>query len=114
MSPEAKIWNVEFAGFGSSAAEPAHVSVGLMYPDVSPEEGETRVRHLTIGLYDVRAADDIRVSYDKKRDGWSIEQASTFTWDGDDELCDPDWQEVAFIQAWGREKPDQEPRCSQN
>jgi hypothetical protein len=56
-----------------------------------------------IGLSDVRAADDIQVSYDFKRDGWVIKQASTFEWDMDDEACDSDWQEVAFIQAWGRD-----------
>ena len=39
-------------------------------------------------------------------DGWKIEQASTFSWSADEKVCDPDWQEVAFIQAWGREKPD--------
>jgi hypothetical protein len=52
----------------------------------------------------VRAADDIRIHYDFERDGYVIEQASTFTWSIDDEECDPDWQEVAFIQAWAREK----------
>lgn len=64
-------------------------------------------KHIEIELSDVRAADSIRVSYDFGRDGWKIEQASTFSWDGDDDVCDPDWQEVAFIQAWAREKPDQ-------
>lgn len=57
-----------------------------------------------IGLMDVRAADSIRVSYDFERDGWKIEQASTFEWESDDKVCDPDWQEVAFVQAWGRER----------
>lgn len=75
--------------------------VDLYYPDLP----DTKVRKIVIGLMDVRAADDIMVSYDKGRDGWKIEQASTFEWDEDDEVCDPDWQEVAFIQAWGREKP---------
>jgi hypothetical protein len=73
--------------------------IDLWYPDVP----DTRVRKFVIGLMDVRAADDIRVSYDKERDGWKIEQASKFEWDGDDEVCDPDWQEVSFVQAWGRE-----------
>jgi gentisate 1,2-dioxygenase len=43
-----------------------------------------------------------------KRDGWAILQASTFEWSADDEVCDPDWQEVAFVQAWGREKKEEE------
>jgi gentisate 1,2-dioxygenase len=53
---------------------------------------------------DVRAADSIRISYDHERDGWKIEQASTFEWEANDTVCDPDWQEVAFVQAWGRER----------
>ena len=73
--------------------------IDLWYPDVP----DTTVRKFVIGLVDVRAADDIRVSYDKERDGWKIEQASTFEWDGDDEVCDPDWKEVAFVKAWARE-----------
>ena len=52
----------------------------------------------------MRAAHGIRATYDFERDGWKIEQASTFSWEGNDEVCDPDWQEVAFIQAWGRQK----------
>jgi len=74
--------------------------INMWYPDVP----STQIRKFVIGLIDVRAADSIRVSYDKKRDGWKIEQASTFTWDVDDDICDPDWQEVAFISAWQREK----------
>ena len=43
------------------------------------------------------------IKYDFDRDGWQILQASKFSWDGDDEECDPDWQEVAFVKAWARE-----------
>ncbi len=73
--------------------------IDLWYPDTP----DATVRRFVIGLVDVRAADDIRVSYDKERDGWKIEQASIFRWDADDEECDPDWQEVAFIKAWARD-----------
>ena len=66
-------------------------------------EGE--IEALVIGLSDVRAADDIRVSYDFDRDGWKIEQASCYEWAYDDKECDPDWQEVAFVKAWAREVP---------
>ena len=62
------------------------------------------VKFVKLGIVDVRAADDIRISYDFDRDGYKIEQASTFEWDSDDDVCDPDWQEVAFIQAWQRDK----------
>ncbi|MNE46040.1 hypothetical protein D3C80_1403600 [compost metagenome] len=72
-----------------------------------PEQRE--VKFVQLGLMAVRATDDIRISYDFDRDGWKIEQASRFSWNVDDEVCDPDWQEVAFIQSWGRaETPEQE------
>jgi hypothetical protein len=74
--------------------------IDLWYPRV-----EGNPAFAEIGLMDVRAADSIRVSYDFERDGWKIEQASTFEWESDDKACDPDWQEVAFIQAWGRQRP---------
>lgn len=79
------------------------ISVALCYPNL-----DKNLNAVEIELVDVRAADSILVSYDKERDGWVIKQASTFEWDPDDEECDPDWQEVAFIQAWGREKPKNE------
>lgn len=80
------------------------VCVSLFYPDVVGHE----IKNVRIGLLDVRAADDIRIHYDKPRDGWVIEQASKFKWHGDDSVCDPDWQEVAFIQAWAREEKESE------
>ena len=69
-----------------------------------PRNVDSPVKYIQVGLMDVRAADDIRVSYDFDRDGWKIEQASVFEWAADDEVCDPCWQEVAFIQAWSQEK----------
>lgn len=69
------------------------VHVELWYPRVDPG----KVQAVTVGLCDVRAADDVRISYDFERDGWSIQQGS-----GDD-IDDPDWQEVAFVQAWARD-----------
>lgn len=79
------------------------LNLDLWYPRLDT----STVKAFVIGLSDVRAADGIRVSYDFERDGWRIEQASTFSWDGDDPVCDPDWQEVAFVQAWARQKPDE-------
>ena len=70
----------------------------LYYPNIH------MIDKVEVNLSDVRSADSIRISYDFDRDGWKIEQASIFEWDGDDEVCDPDWQEVAFVQAWAREK----------
>lgn len=82
------------------------VMVELSYP---PRETEPTERPnpsvIEVGLMHVRAADNLRISYDFARDGWSIKQASTFSWSVD-EVEDEDWQEVAFVQAWGRKKPD--------
>lgn len=69
-----------------------------------PRNDEHRINTIEIGICDVRAADNIRITYDFDRDGWSIQQASTFEWNIDDSVCDQDWQEVAFVQAWAREK----------
>jgi hypothetical protein len=65
---------------------------------------DSKVRYVEVELEDIRAADSLRISYDFQRDGWIIEQASTFSWPADDPQCDPDWQEVAFVRAWGRER----------
>lgn len=56
---------------------------------------------IEIDLYDVRAADSIRIQYDFERDGYVILQASIF--EPEDDEMDEDWQEVAFIRAWARE-----------
>ena len=80
--------------------------IDLWYPRL-----DDHTKEIKVGLMDVRAADSIRISYDFGRDGWVIKQASTFEWPADDSPCDSDWQEVAFIQAWAREKPN--PACVQ-
>lgn len=62
------------------------------------------VKGIQVSLVDMRAADDIRIEYDFDRDGWSIKQASKFSWELDDKIQDEDWQEVSFVKAWGREQ----------
>ena len=79
------------------------LDVEIMYPNCGPED--ERVDTVEVGLSDVRAADSIRVTYDYDRDGWSIKQASIFEWEADDTEADADWQEVAFVRAWARERP---------
>lgn len=69
-------------------------------------EGD-QFRTVEVGLCDVRASDSVRVHYDFERDGWVISQASTFSWPSTDEVCDSDWQEVAFARAWQRLKEDE-------
>jgi len=55
--------------------------VDLWYPDTE----NSKFRDIHISLIDVRAADDIKISYDKDRDGWLVE--------------DFDEEEVAFIEG---------------
>lgn len=80
--------------------------VPLWYPrQYDPADSRfDQPRSVEIDLVCVRAADSIRVEYDFERDGYSIKQASKFEWDEDDEEQDPDWQEVAFVEAWARDK----------
>jgi len=61
--------------------------------DIHPHR---KVMKIEIGLEHVRAADNIRVSYDFERDGYVIEQSR---WTDENQTGDL-WQEVAFIQAW--------------
>lgn len=77
----------------------------IWYPGRKDDTGDA-IQHIEVGLYDVRAADSVRVHYDFDRDGWVVEQASTFSWEAGDNKCDPDWQEVSFAQAWARKKED--------
>ena len=71
--------------------------IDLNYPRNNP------IKYFEVGLDDIRAADNIRISYDYDRDGYVIEQASKFKFRYD-EVVDPDWKEVAFIKSWASEK----------
>ena len=92
--PDAQIGNAEVDQRGNV------LKVNLLYPRTPPSPIDT----VEVDMMEVRACDSIRITYDFARDGWSILQASTFVWDADDKVCDSDWQEVAFVQAWAREK----------
>lgn len=72
--------------------------VEIEYPRGSLD-GTTTVQ---IGLMDVRAADDIRISYDFERDGWKVEQEHIIT-DRGHYWGTGEWSEVAFVEAWGHE-----------
>ena len=79
-------------------------SEGTIYVEMEyPRLEDSKAKCIVVGLSDVRAADDIMIEYDFERDGYVIKQASRFVWDADDKVCDQDWQEVAFVQAWARE-----------
>lgn len=73
----------------------------LYYPRLPSSEDK-----IEVGLMSVRAADSIQISYDFDRDGWVVKQASIFVWEPDDLENERDWQEVAFIPAWGRKRTD--------
>lgn len=62
------------------------------------------VNKLVVGMCDVRATEDIRISFDFDRNGWKIEQESIYEWDEHDKVCDPGWKEVAFINSWALDK----------
>lgn len=86
---------------GTKNGKPTHEMVDLIYPEIYDKNNLTT---LEVGICHTRATDSIRISYESERDGYIIEQASIFQWDIDDDICDPDWKEVAFIKAWAREK----------
>lgn len=79
----------------------ATLAVTLTYPNIANAE---QCQYIEVDQESVRASDGVRLHYDYARDGWVIEQASTFEWDADDAAMNPDWQEVAFVKSWAREK----------
>lgn len=73
------------------------LNVPLWYPRC-----ENRIDTIELDLVDIRSTDCIRIIYDFDCDGWSILQASRHNYNEEGFEQDPDWQEVAFVQAWGR------------
>lgn len=70
----------------------------FIYPRVDDRPG--RVQSITVGLEDVRAANDITIRFDFERDGWVIESGTIFMWDIDDEAMERGMEEVAFVPAY--------------
>lgn len=96
-------------GLDTNMMGPDPVKVNLFYPrnDENPEV-------IDITLFDVRAANSIRLNFDFDRSGWSIKSD---LYDPDDEWWlrsqeeldaesekDPEYHEVAFIPAWPQRK----------
>ena len=82
------------------------LQVELIYPPhASRKEGNGKCKYVCVNQESARATDGVRLWYDYNRDGWVIEQASTFQWADDDKELDHDWREVAFVKSWGREFP---------
>ena len=94
--------------------------VDLWYPNIErePKDPPRTFDHpvaVQVGLMHVRAADDIRIEYDFERDGYVVKQGSIFEWPASDTVCDRDWQEVAFVEAWGRQvETDDAPETERN
>lgn len=85
------------------------LSVELTYPPYTDAHNVNgQVRYVVFDQESVRATDGIRIHFDFQRNGYVIEQASRFAWNTDDPICDPDWQEVAFIEAWSRAESEDE------
>jgi len=56
--------------------------------------------HVTVGLTHVRAADDLFIGYDFKRDGWVIKMRPTYHDEGGIAITDGEPKEVAFVSGW--------------
>ena len=81
------------------------LSVTLTYPPYTDADNtNNQVRYIQVDQESVRASDGLRLYYDYERDGFVVQQASTFQWESGDDVCDPDWQEVGFFQSWARER----------
>ena len=61
--------------------------------------GGGKCKYVYVNQESARATDGVRLWYDYNRDGWVIEQASTFQWADDDKVLDHDWREVAFVKS---------------
>lgn len=76
------------------------VSTCLWYPtypdtlEVSP----TSVNSVVVSLIAVRAAADIRITYDYDRDGYVISK-KLVSEDENQEVDEPEWKEVAFVDS---------------
>lgn len=74
-----------------------NLRVDLEYPR------SNNIKSITVSLLDVRAADDLNISYDFDRDGWVIRRDIGY-WTG--ESLSQEWvvteenAEIAFIPAW--------------
>lgn len=61
-----------------------------------------KINTIEIDMCCVRATDSIRISYDHKRNGWSIKQAKPYAIKSNETVYDikDEWFEVAYIESW--------------
>lgn len=67
---------------------------------IYPRSEDDRVQSLTVGLEDVRAANDITIRFDFERDGWVITSGTKFMWMDGEDATDDRPEEVGFIPSW--------------
>jgi hypothetical protein len=81
-------------------------SIDWMYPEIYGKDEPRSI--LKIGLYHVRAADDIEIEYDSDRDGYVIYQTVTvgYKLEPEGKFLEPveKRKEKAFIPAWDDEQ----------
>jgi hypothetical protein len=74
---------------------------------------QNKIKHIEIGLSDVRASDGIRIHYDFERDGYVIEQPILKATDkGNYTDCSDEWHETAFCKSWILSDKDDKECCS--
>ena len=95
-------WKLNYPDYsGEMVRSGDTIHVDLSYP-----QSDKMPKHIQIDLMDVRAADNIRISFSHERNGWVVESPSVWEWESDDRDCDPAWKETAFVPAWPFGDPD--------
>jgi len=67
------------------------------YPEIYDVENRDSI---ILELLHTRAVNAIRIMFDSARDGYIIFRQTVFNWPIHDKICDPKWEEIAFISAW--------------
>ena len=75
--------------------------IGWMHPEIYNKQHRDSI---IIELCHTRSVNNIRIEFDSDRDGYIISQQTRFSWPLDDPICDPEWEEVAFVRGWAVEK----------
>lgn len=82
-----------------------HITNRVVHVDLCYPRSDDHPHTIEVGLCDVRAGDDVRLSYDFDRDGWKIEQQAQEMLIETNGRIHPatisgEWQEVAFVKSW--------------
>lgn len=91
---------IDFSNKGISILEKKDtVEVEFLYPR------SNQIKYIEVGLCDVRASDNIRISFDFDRSGWKIEQSyfNEIYKENYIEASENIWEEVGFFPNWNLE-----------